>query len=239
VTDTYRPKPLNGLTKFDNAEVGAGSFIEPDVTVGFRYHEDCGPARIGKHCMLRKGTIIYGDVMIGDYFQSCHYAVIRAKVQMGDYCNVMNHSTLEGLIRMGDGVRIMSHVYVPSRTWFGDHVFVGPGVIFLNDRYPGRIEPDPSPMGATIEDHVMIGGGATVLSGITIGRQSFIAAGALVNRDVPAKSLVVGVPGRIEPLPSKLNKPNAEPLTVQPIDIWHPGGDDASHLEWPEHWPQR
>ena len=235
--DAYTPKPLTDTARLDNAQVGEGTFIEPDVTIGFRYHDHCGPSRLGKHCVLRKGTIIYGDVTIGDYFQSCHYAVIRAKVRIGDYCTVMNHSTLEGLIRMGDGVRIMSHVYIPSRTWFGDHVFVGPNVTFLNDRYPGRVEPMPTPMGATIEDHVMIGGGATVLPGITVGRQSFIAAGAVVNRDVPPHSLVVGVPGRIEPLASNLDRPNAEPLTVQPRDLWHPAGDHPDVLDWPQHWP--
>ena len=73
-----------------------------------------------------RGHDIYGDVRIGDFFQSGHYAVIRAKVEIGNYCTVLNHSALEGLIRFGDGVRIMSRVYVPSRTWFGNHVFVGP-----------------------------------------------------------------------------------------------------------------
>jgi acetyltransferase-like isoleucine patch superfamily enzyme len=239
MVDPYTPKPLTEAAQLDNARVGEGTFIEPDVTIGFRYHERCGPARLGRHCVLRKGTIIYGDVTIGDYFQSCHYAVIRAKVRMGDYCTVMNHSMLEGLIRMGNGVRIMSHVYIPSRTWFGDHVFVGPNVTFLNDRYPGRVEPMTTPNGATIEDHVMIGGGSTILPGITIGQQSFIAAGAVVNRDVPPHSLVVGVPGRIEPLSANLDRPNAKPLTVQPRDLWHPAGDHADKLNWPPHWPEK
>ena len=90
----------------DNATIGEGTIVEPDVAVGFRYHKDCGPARVGKDGILRKGTIIYGDVTIGDYFQSGHYVVIRAKVQIGDYCTVLNHSVLEGIIRMGRGVRM-------------------------------------------------------------------------------------------------------------------------------------
>ena len=113
------------------------------MIVGFWYHPDCGPAEIGKHGIPRRGTLIYGDVQLGDYFQSGHNTVIRAKVRAGDHCTVSNQSTLDGIIRMGRGLRPMSHVYVPSRTWFGDHVFVGPGVTFLNSRYPGRIEPLP------------------------------------------------------------------------------------------------
>ena len=135
-------------SRFSNAQIGECTLIEPDVMVGFRYHSKCGTARIGTHGILRKGTIIYGDVVAGDYFQTGHYAVIRAKVRVGDYCTVCNHSTLEGLIRMGNGVRIMSHTYIPSRTWFGDHIFVGPGVVFLNAKYPGRQEEmEPPPAG--------------------------------------------------------------------------------------------
>lgn len=207
---------------FENAEIGEGTLVEPDVMVGFRYHADCGPARVGKHSILRKGTIIYGDVTIGDYFQAGHYAVIRAQVEMGDYCTVSNHSTLEGLIRFGTGVRIMSHVYIPSRTRFGDNIFVGPGVTFLNDRLPGRVEVMQTPQGAMIEDDVVIGGGCTIMPGITIGERSFIAAGAVVTKNIPSRSLVVGVPGRIQPLPPELDMPNNRRFTHPTLDIWHP-----------------
>ena len=49
-------------SRFDNATIGEDALIDPDVEVGYRYHADCGPATIGKHCALRKGTVIYGDV---------------------------------------------------------------------------------------------------------------------------------------------------------------------------------
>src|SRR2546428_6416023 len=106
-------------TPYENAVVGEGTIVEPDVSVGFRYHPQCGPATIGKLGILRKGTIIYGDVTIGDFFQSGHHVIIRAKVRMGSYCTVCNHSTVEGIVHFGDGVRVMSHVYIPTRTWIG------------------------------------------------------------------------------------------------------------------------
>ena len=159
---------------------------------------------------------------IGDYFQTGHYAVIRAKVRIGDYCTVFHHCTIEGIVRMGDGVRIMANTYIPSRTWIGDHVFIGPGVTILNDRIPGRHESPETPRGPTIEDDVMIGGGVTLLPGIRIGERSFIAAGAVVTKDVPARSFVEGVPGVIRPLPPALDRPNDRSLTIQPLDIWHP-----------------
>ena len=229
----------NETSSYTNAVIGEGALIDPDVTVGYRYHPDCGPARIGKSAILRKGTIIYGDVNIGDHFHSTHYVVIRAMVQMGDYCTLLNHSAIEGIVRMGNGVRIMSHVYIPSRTWFGDNVFVGPGVKFLNDRYPGRREPMPEPRGATVEDDVMIGGGCTILPGVTIGERSFIAAGAVVNKDVPPRSFVVGVPGRASPLPDHLDTPNSLHLTRQTRDFWHPEGEYPGASIWPDYWTER
>ena len=104
---------------FDNATIGETTTVEPGATIGFRYHPDCGPARIGEHGIVRAGTLIYGDVTIGDYFQSGHNTVIRAKVRMGDWCTVTNQSTLEGLIRFGDPAAWMTgrrRAAPPSRT---------------------------------------------------------------------------------------------------------------------------
>ena len=202
------------MAGFDNAIMGEGPLVGPDVMVGFRYHSECGPAHIGKHCILRKGTIIYGDVTIGDHFQSCDYAVIRAMVKIGDYCALYNQSTIEGIVRLGDEVRIMSHTYMPSRTWIGNHVFIGPSVTFISGRFPGRSDPMLTPRGPTIEDDVMIGGGVTILPGITIGERSFIAAGAVVTRDVPPRSFVIGV-------------------------LWHPKGEYLGETLWPDYWSEK
>ncbi|MCH7735433.1 MAG: N-acetyltransferase, partial [Chloroflexi bacterium] len=131
-----------------------------------------------------------GDVTVGDHFHAAHYVVVRAFVKMGDYCTMLNHATIEGIVRLGTGVRIMTNVYISSRTWVGDHVFIGPRATFLNGKYPGRRDEMRPPRGATVEDDVMIGGGATILPEITIGERSFIAAGAVVTKDVPPRSFV-------------------------------------------------
>lgn len=225
----------------DNALVGPGTIVEEGVCLGWRYHPQCGPARVGSHGILRAGGIVYGDVEIGDFFQSGHGTVIRARVRIGNFCTILHHSVLEGIVRLGDGVRLMTHVYVPSRTWFGDDVFVGPGTVFLNDRLPGRWpdEPPPTPQGATVEDDVMIGGGCLILPGVTIGRGSFIAAGATVTKDVPPESFVIGRPGRVEPLPPALARPNARSLTRPRQDLWHPQTPFDELPDWPPAWGPR
>lgn len=223
----------------DAATIGDGTIVEAGARVGVSYRDGCGPASVGANGIIRAGTLIYGDVRIGDHFQSGHYAVVRAKVRMGDYCTLLHHSVVEGIVRMGEGVRIMANTYVPSRTWIGDHVFIGPGVTILNDRFPGRHAAPRTPRGPTIEDDVMVGGGVTILPGVRIGRGSFIAAGAVVTKDVPAGSFVKGVPGVASPLVEALDRPNDRALTIQPLDLWHPRAVETGANDWPADWPER
>jgi acetyl-CoA acetyltransferase len=86
---------------------------------------------------------------------------------------------------------------------------------------------------------VMIGGGCTIMAGVKIGERSFIAAGAVVTKDVPARSFVVGVPGKIRPLPANLDRPNNRTLTIQPLDLWHPNAPDLDAIDWPPHWGRK
>jgi len=223
-----------GKEKYENAVLGEGTIVEDDVKVGFQYHPDCGKAVIGPHSILRAGTIIYGDVKTGAYFQSGHYTVIRARVEMGDYCTITNGSVIEGMVKMGDSVRLMSHNYVCSRTVFENRIICGPGVVFLNDKRPGR-EDAPS-KGAYIEDDVMIGGGCVILPGVRIGKGSFIAAGAVVTKDVPPYSFVKGFPAVSTPIPEDLNVPLSEEMGCQKTDLWHPEGPCPFDAQWPKEY---
>lgn len=128
---------------YENAQIGKNTIIEENVIVGMKYHPECGKAIIGENSILRAGTIIYGDVKTGKYFQSGHHTVIRARVEMGDYCTVTNGAVIEGMVKMGDSVRLMSHVYVASRTCFENRVICGPNVVFLNEKRPGKEEITP------------------------------------------------------------------------------------------------
>jgi len=216
--------------QYENARIGESTIVEENVTVGLKYHPECGKAVIGENGILRAGTIIYGDVKIGNYFQSGHHTVIRARVEMGDFCTVTNGAVIEGMVKMGDAVRLMSHVYVASRTVFGNRVICGPNVVFLNEKRPGRAEDITK--GAFVEDDVMIGGGCLILPGVRIGERSFIAAGAVVTKDVPPRSLVMGFPARIMPLPEELDVPCRPEMAFQKADLWHPEGPSPFDAVW-------
>ena len=222
------------MQQFPNAVIGENTIIEEDVKVGFQYHPKCGKTIVGHDSILRAGTILYGDVKTGAYFQSGHYTVVRARVEMGDFCTLTNGVTVEGMVKMGNCVRIMSHGYVCSRVVFEDNVICGPNVIFLNDKRPGK-EDEPS-KGAYVESNVMIGGGCVINPGVRIGTGSFIASGAVVTKDVPPHSFVKGVPARFYPLPEELDRPFIDSFMQQKTDLWHPLGTDPFDAPWIEEY---
>jgi acetyltransferase-like isoleucine patch superfamily enzyme len=205
-------------------EVGPHAQIDADVILGYRYPGDKLPTRIGDYAIIRSGSIIYADTVIGHRFQCGHQVLIRAEVTIGNRCVVHHKCTLEGRLKIGHGVKIMAHVYLPSRTLIGDLVFIGPGTTFLNARYPMR---EGSVQGATIEDHVMIGGGVTICPGVTIGRGAFVAAGAVVNKDVPPYTLAMGVPARHQALPEGLPQENLSEHLLPQTDLFGALHDDT------------
>lgn len=189
-------------------EIGDGTVIDPGCTIGYQYWEAAKPVRIGTNGHIRLGTIIYADGVIGDYFQTGHYAVIREKTTIGNHVVVGTNSVIDGHVVIGDYVKIESNCYIPTHVRIGNRVFLGPNVVLTNDRYPLKLRNEYQPEGPIIEDGVTLGAGVVVCPGFTVGCNSFVAAGAVVTKDVPPNSFVVGKQGDISPLPEKLREQN-------------------------------
>lgn len=206
-------------------ELGPDAEIAPHVTLGYRYRGCRAPARIGARARIHSGTVIYADTVIGQRFTCGHNVTIRAECEIGDRVVILHGSTLEGRLKIGKGVKIMAHVYLPSRTTIGSMVFIGPGTTFLNARLPMR---EAVIAGATIGNHVAIGGGVVIAPGVTIGDNVFIGAGALVLKDVPSNSLVYGTPAKHQPLPAKFGKRNDPAQIFRGLDLWDNTPDDGT-----------
>ncbi len=189
-------------------EAGADCEVQPGAQIGLKYKSDCGPVRLGAHARIRSGTIIYADVAAGEHFQTGHHAMIRAQTTIGDHVVVGTNTVIEGLVTIGSFVKIEANCFIPTHCTIGNRVFMGPGITVTNDRYPLKLRDEYVPEGCVLEDNVTIGGGVVLCPGVRIGAGSFVAAGAVVTRDVPPNSLVVGVPGVIKPLPERLREPN-------------------------------
>lgn len=190
------------------AELGENCVIQPGCIVGLKYRDNCGPARLGQGAQIRTGTIVYGDVTVGEDFQTGHYVTVREKTVAGNHVLIGTNTVIDGMVSIGDFVKIESNCYVPTQTEIGTRVFFGPGVTLTNDRYPLKMRDEYAPQGPVIEDGVTLGAGVVVLPGVRIGHDSFVAAGAVVTKDVSPFSLVAGVPAKATPLPDKLRERN-------------------------------
>jgi acetyltransferase-like isoleucine patch superfamily enzyme len=93
-------------------------------------------------------------------------------------------------------VRVQTDVYLTAYSVIEDDVFVGPGVLTTNDSTMARHDDDHPVVGATLRRACRVGGAVVITPGIEIGEEAFIAAGAVVTKDVPARGVVMGVPGR-------------------------------------------
>jgi acetyltransferase-like isoleucine patch superfamily enzyme len=182
--------------------------IDIGCIVGYKYSKNCSPVRFGNRVRIRSGSIIYADVRTGDDFQTGHNVLIREHTIFGNHIVVGTNSVIDGNVAIGDFVKIESNCYIPTHVTIGSRVFIGPGVILTNDKYPQKMRDQYEPLGPTLEDGVTLGGGAVVIPEVTIGKGSFVAAGAIVTKNIPPMSLVKGVPGEILPLPNKLREFN-------------------------------
>ncbi len=183
---------------------GDGCRIDDEATVGYGEFDE--PTRLGDDATIRAGSIVYGDVEIGDGFATGHDVLVREGTTVGDDVLVGTKTVIDGETTIGSHVSLQTNVYVPTETTIGDNVFVGPAAVLTNDEYPVRT--DDGLEGPTIEDGASVGANATVLPGVTIGENAFVAAGAVVTEDVPAGRLAVGSPATTQPLPDPLEGEN-------------------------------
>jgi acetyltransferase-like isoleucine patch superfamily enzyme len=188
-------------------KIGEGAQVFEPVTIGFPSRENIGKSgfrgtTIGHHAILRSGTIIYCDVIIGDNFQTGHNTLIREKTRIGDRTAIGTATVIDGNTRIGNDVSLQSMVYIPTNTTIGDCVFIGPNAVLTNDRYPpsGRLE------GPVVKTGAAIGANATILPGVCIGEGALVAAGSIVTRDVPDHMMAVGTPARMKELPEEILK---------------------------------
>jgi len=94
-------------------------------------------------------------------------------------------------------VRIQTDVYITAGTVIEEDVFVGPGVTTTNDSTMARHDPDEPLDGPILRRACRVGGGVVLCPGVEIGEEAFIAAGAVVAGDIPARGVAMGVPARV------------------------------------------
>lgn len=123
---------------------------------------------------------------------------------IGDESRVGPFVEIQRGVSVGKKVKISSHSFLCEGVTIEDECFIGHGVLFINDKYPvatkGGVptgDGDWRPAGSRVKRGAAIGSGAVILCGVTIGERALVGAGAVVTKDVPAGSVVAGVPARV------------------------------------------
>jgi len=158
-----------------------------------------------KQVRIHESAYVSDAAIIGAHSSVWNNSQIREGVQIGQNCILGKDVYVDFDVEIGDNVKIQNGALVYHGTKIESGVFVGPGVIFTNDKKPRAINPDGSlkladdwTVGSVlVRFGASIGAGAVIVTGVTIGRFAMVGAGAVVTKDVPDHGLVVGNPGKL------------------------------------------
>ncbi len=141
----------------------------------------------------------FGTNVVVHPFTNLYGCTIGDNTRIGPYVEIQ-----EGVV-IGADCKIQSHSFICTGVTIEDEVFIGHGVMFINDKYPratndvGELQTDEDwkLLPTLIERSASIGSGTTILGGVRIGPAAVVGAGSVVTRDVPAGAVVVGNPARV------------------------------------------
>jgi acetyltransferase-like isoleucine patch superfamily enzyme len=140
-------------------------------------------------------AVVYAGTVLGEGVRVLEYAVVGKQPTLGPRSTASPeplHATT-----VGRGTRIQADAYITAYSTLEDDVFIAPCVVTTNDNFMGRTERRKELMkGPTIRRGARIGGGAILLPGIEIGEEAFVGAGAVVTKDVDARTIVYGNPAQ-------------------------------------------
>jgi acetyltransferase-like isoleucine patch superfamily enzyme len=121
---------------------------------------------------------------------------VRERTAIGAATVIGRGSAIDNDVSIGARVKVQTNVYVTAFSVVEDDVFIGPGASTTNDDTMSRHPRGEALRGATLRRACRIGGSAVLVPGVEVGEEAFVAAGAVVTRDVPARAFVMGVPAR-------------------------------------------
>jgi len=144
------------------------------------------------------------DVKLGQNVVIHHPELVNLYgCEVGDNSKVGAFVEIQKGVKIGNFCKISSHSFLCEGVTIEDKVFVGHGVLFINDRYPRsasgdqlQTEADWKVIPTLVKTGASLGSGAVILCGVTIGKDALVGAGAVVTHDVPDHAIVMGVPGR-------------------------------------------
>lgn len=179
---------------YDNVVIGDNTSIDSHCAIGIPTPlADGKPLMIGAGAIIRSHNTFYEGSTFGPNLRTGHQVSVREKVVAGDDLQLGTLADLQGNAQIGHYARIYNGSHIARGTIIGDYVWIFPYVVFTNDPHPPS---DGFRVGAKVEDFAVIATRATVLPGVTIGKDSLVGAGSLVSKDVEPETFVSGTPAK-------------------------------------------
>ena len=137
---------------------------------------------------------ISDSAKVGKNSKIWHFSYVGDNSKIGENVKIGSLAHIDYDVKIGDNSKIEGLAYLPPLTRIGNNVFIGPGATLTNDPYPMC----QKMVGITVEDGVIIGAKAVIKAGVRIGKNSVIAMGSVVTKDVPENTVVMGNPARMK-----------------------------------------
>ena len=189
----------------DGTRIGEASIVEDGALLGkvprlartsSAPRDALGPLRIGERVTVCAGAVVYAGAVLGDESIVGDQAQVRERTEIGPATVIGRGSAIDNDVRIGARVKVQTNVYVTAFSVVEDDVFIGPGASTTNDDTMSRHPREEPLRGATLRRACRVGGGAVLVPGVEVGEEAFVAAGAVVTKDVPRRAFMVGVPAR-------------------------------------------
>jgi UDP-2-acetamido-3-amino-2,3-dideoxy-glucuronate N-acetyltransferase len=142
-------------------------------------------------------AIVDEGATIGEGTRIWHWVHVSSKAVIGSGCSLGQNVYVGNRVRIGNNVKIQNNVSVYDNVTLEDDVFCGPSMVFTNVYNPrSAVSRKDEYRDTLVRRGATLGANCTIVCGVVIGEHAFIGAGSVINRDVPAFALMVGVPGR-------------------------------------------
>jgi UDP-2-acetamido-3-amino-2,3-dideoxy-glucuronate N-acetyltransferase len=152
--------------------------------------------QVHEHATIHRTAVVEDDAEVGAGARVWHFAHVRSGAKVGEGTVLGKSVYVDTGAVIGARCKVENFVSVYSGVILEDEVFVGPSVVFTNDRHP-RASGDWEVVPTLVQRGASLGGNATVVAGVTIGPWASVGAGSVVTSDVEAHRLVVGNPARV------------------------------------------